>query len=71
MNRFEVLNEIIDRHISALDNIDSPTLSDTKNLTEVLKAIMVMEQIKKLQGTTSQYDNMSSEELMEKIESFT
>lgn len=70
MNRLEVLNDIIDRHIESLDDRRDPILSDTKNLTEILKAILVLEQIKKIQGGSSHYDHMSDEELSEKIEKF-
>ncbi len=68
MNRLEILNDIIDRHIKNLDLRGNA--GDTKTLTEVLKAILVLEQIKKIQGSSSAYDQMSDDELSERMERF-
>lgn len=68
MTRIELLNSIIDRHIECLDAIEEPDLTDTKKLTEILKAIMVLEQIKKIDGARTEFDTMSTEELQARIE---
>lgn len=67
MNRIEVLSGIIDNHIQNLSEIADPILNDTKTLTEILKAILVLEQIKKLEGTRSDADSLSDEDLEAKI----
>ncbi len=67
MTRLELLNEIIDLHVEALSAKTDPVLTDTKTLTEILKAIMVFEQIKKLEGPRTEFDLMSDEELDEKV----
>lgn len=69
MNRIEVLSEIIDTHILYLGTKDSPVLNDTKMLTEILKSILVLENIKAIEGKKSNYDEMSIEDLSSKIES--
>lgn len=70
MNRIDKLNEIIDRHIDCLDAKAEPILTDTKTLTEILKAILVLEQIRSIEGKKSQFDNMTDEEMEEKLKDF-
>lgn len=67
MSRIERLNEIIDLHISCLEEKDQPMLSDTKTLTEILKAILVLEQIRSIEGKKSKYDTMSEDDLESSI----
>lgn len=70
MNRIETLTNIIDLHIERLSEKTDPILNDTKTLTEILKAILVLEQIKGIEGKKSDFDVMSDEELEAKMESF-
>ena len=67
--RIDILNGIIDLHIECLQHKDDPILSDTKILTEILKAILVLEQIKNIEGKRSENDDLSQEELEEKMDS--
>lgn len=67
MSRIEILNNIIDQHIECLQEKNEPVLSDTKTLTEILKSILVLEQIKNLEGKRSNFDDMSEDELSEKL----
>lgn len=69
MSRIEILNNIIDQHIECLQDKIDPILSDTKTLTEILKSILVLEQIKNLEGKRSNFDDMSEEELSNKLNS--
>jgi len=70
VTRIDVLDDIINRHIDNLNDKENPNYYDTKTLTEVLKAILVLENIKKLDGKKSSYDSMSVDELEDKLESF-
>lgn len=67
MNRIEILTEIIDNHIYCLSQRTDPMLNDTKTLTEILKAILVLENIKKLEGTRSEFDSMTDDDLESKL----
>jgi len=66
-NRIEQLNSIVDYHIQCLGQKDEPILSDTKTLTEILKSILLLEQIKSFEGKQSKFDEMSEEELEKQI----
>jgi hypothetical protein len=70
MNRIEVLSDIIDLHIEVLKNKKEPFLNDTKTLTEILKSILVLEQIKNIEGRRSEYDSMTDEQIEDKIKDF-
>lgn len=67
--RIDILNGIIDLHIECLQQRDEPILADTKILTEILKAILVLEQIKNIEGKRSENDDLSQEELEDKMDS--
>jgi hypothetical protein len=67
MNRIETINQIIDLHIEELSKVTDPILNDTKILTEILKAMLVLEQVKKLEGQRSSYDDETEEELELKL----
>lgn len=67
MTRLDLLNSILDRHIECLNEVEDPQLNDTKRLTELLKATLLVKQIEKLEGNQSLYDRMSDEELEDKI----
>lgn len=67
MNRVEKLNELIDRNINYIDQRNEPSLTDTKTITEILKAILVLEQIKKLEGQRSAFDELSDSDLEAKL----
>lgn len=69
MTRIELLNEIIDLHIENLSEVKAPQLMDTKTLTEILKSILVLEQIKKLEGRKTEFDSMSESELEKRLQS--
>lgn len=68
MTRLDLLNNIIDNHIECLAAIEDPELVDTKKLTEILRSILIVEQIKKLEGSQSEFDSMTNEELDSRIE---
>lgn len=70
MNRIDKLNDIIDRHIDFLEGKDEPNLSDTKTLTEILKSILVLEQIKNLETKKTVYDSMNDDEMDDKVKDF-
>jgi hypothetical protein len=67
MNRIEELSEIIDNHIIFLKEKDCPMLNDTKQLTELLKAITFLENVKSLEGKKSDFDNMTLSDLESRL----
>ena len=66
-DRIKILEEIINLHIIHLSEKETPMLSDTKTLTELLKAILVLEQVKKLTSNKSEYDYMSIDDLEDRL----
>lgn len=70
MTRIDILTEIIDTHIDCLKNRKEPILTDTKTLTEILKSILVLEQIKNIEGRRSEYDSLTDDQIEEKMKDF-
>lgn len=63
-NRLELLEEILDSHITNLhDKEDEIILNDTKQLVELLKAVQLLDAVKRLDGIKSIYDDMQIDEL--------
>lgn len=64
VNKIVLLEQILENHISSLaKSEEDPTLNDSKQLTELLKAVQLLETIKRDEGTKSIYDGMSVDAL--------
>lgn len=69
LTRLDLLDKIINTHIESLQLVDEPKLIDTKQLTEILKSILTMNQIRKLEIPKSEFETVSTEDLISKLES--
>lgn len=59
VNRIESLESILDLHILKLSEKRADVmLNDSKQLTELLKAVQLLDTIKRLEGTKSIFDDM-------------
>lgn len=64
VSRLDLLENILDKHISHLDGkVDEIILNDTKQLTELLKAVQLLDAIKRNEGLKSEFDSMSIDDL--------
>jgi len=64
-SRIDKLTDTIDRYV---DKIHFGAVYDSKLLIDILKALLLLENIKKVQGSTSQFDQMNEKDLLEKLE---
>lgn len=67
-HRVDDIKEIIDYHIACLKERDNPILADTKTITEILKCIVLLEQVKTLEGKRTAFDEMDIDDLGAHIE---
>ncbi len=70
MSRIERLDALIETNIKQLEGVLYPTLNDTKMLTEVMKTILTLEQIKSFSSKKGEFELMSDEDIESKMKDF-
>lgn len=70
MSRIERLDELIELNIKQLESVRNPCLNDTKMLTEIMKTILTLEQIKSFSSKKGEFEIMSDEDIENKMKEF-